>query len=305
MTTKGNAMTSRTLRASLALLAACLCLAAVATAGKRVDETRQVDADARITIDNLAGTIEVVGWDKKEVRILCELDPKAKKLEINGGKSDLKIKVKYPRKTRGNLKGSTLTVQVPRGCRLETQSVSTDVTVRDVDGEIEIDSVSGEITVDGKPATLEISSVSGVIEVEVESADVEINSVSGEIFVQGVRRRLAISSVSGDVEVKSEVLDTFVFNAVSGELDLAAEPAPDGRLDIDCHSGEVTLYLPADVNAEFEIDTFSGDIDDDFGHEARRTHKHGPGKELSFTQGDGSASIDISIFSGEVRIVKR
>ena len=298
-------MTARTLRTSLALLAACLCLATVATAGDRVDESRQVDADARISIDNLAGTIEVVGWDRNEVRILCELDPKAKKLEINGGKSDLEIKVKYPRKVRGDIKGSTMTVQVPRGCRLETQSVSADVTVRDVDGEIEIDSVSGEITVSGKPGTLEISSVSGVIEVEVESDDVEIDSVSGVIFVQGVRRRLAISSVSGDVEVKSGVLDAFAFNALSGELDLTAEPAPNGRWDIDCHSGEVTLYLPADVNAKFEIDTFSGDIDDDFGHEARRSHKRGPGKELSFTQGDGSARIDISIFSGEVRIVKR
>ena len=49
----------------------------------------------------------------------------------------------------------------------------------------------------------------------------------------------------------------------------------------------------------------SGDIDDDFGHKARRSHEHGPGKELSFTQGDGGAHIDISIFSGEVRIIKR
>jgi hypothetical protein len=287
------------------LLAACLCLAATATAGERIDETRPVDRDAEITIENLAGTIEVIGWDKAEVRILGELDPKAKKLEIKGDKDDLEIRVKYPRKIRGDLKGSTLTVQVPRGCRLQTESVSADVTVRGVDGGVEIESVSGEIAVGGGPATLEIASVSGMIEVDVASDDVEIESVSGDIFVQGARRRLAVSSVSGDVEVRSEVLDAFAFNAVSGELDLTARPAPKGRWDIDCHSGEVTLYLPGDVDAHFEIDTFSGDVDDDFGHEAERTSKYAPGKELSFTQGDGGASIDISVFSGDVRIVRR
>ncbi len=298
-------MIARTHRIPLALLAAGLCLAAVAMAGERVDETRQVNADARIRIESLAGTLEVVGWDRNEVRLQGELDPKAKKLEIKGGKGNLEIEVKYPRKIRGGVDGSKLTLQVPHGCRLHTETVSCDVSVHDVDGEIEIDSVSGEITVTGEPGKVEISSVSGVIELEVTADDVEIDSVSGEIFVQGVRRRLAISSVSGDVEVKADVLDAFAFNAVSGELDLTADPALDGRWDIDCHSGEVTLYLPADVSAEFEIDTFSGDIDDDFGHEARRTHKHGPGKELSFTQGDGSASIEISVFSGEVNLVKR
>lgn len=151
----------------------------------------------------------------------------------------------------------------------------------------------------------EIASVSGMIEVDAETGEVEIESVSGDIFVSNVSRRLSLSCVSGDVEIRSDILDDFDFNTVSGELELTARPAQGGRWEIDCHSGEVTLNLPSDVDAEFEIDTFSGDIDDDFGHKAERTSKYAPGKELSFTQGNGGARITVSVFSGEVRIVKQ
>jgi len=298
-------MTGRTTGPRIALLAICLCTAAIATAGERIDETHPVAKDAEIRINNLAGTIDVIGWDKSEVRIECELDPKAKKLEINGDENDLEIKVKYPRRTRGDLKGSEMTVHVPRGCRLETESVSADVSVDGVVGDVEIGSVSGEISVSGKPESLEISAVSGTIETDAETDDAEISAVSGDIFVTNVSRRLSVSNVSGDVEIKADELDAFAFNAVSGELDLTADPASRARWDIDCHSGEVTLYLPADVDAEFDIDTFSGDINDDFGHKAERTSRYAPGKELSFVQGDGGARIDISVFSGEVNIVKR
>ncbi|MBU0741092.1 DUF4097 domain-containing protein [bacterium] len=298
-------MSGRTIGLRLAMLAVCLCVATTATAGDRVDETRKVEKDAKISIDNLAGTIEVIGWDKHEVRIQCDLDPKAKKLEITGGEGDLGIKVKYPRKIRGEFKGSELVVQVPHGCRVETESVSADVSVRGVDGKVGIESVSGEIAVRGNPRSLEIASISGLIDVDAETDDVEIESVSGDIFLQNVRKRLSVSSVSGDVEIKAETLDTFSFNVVSGELDLTARPTQQGRWNIDCHSGEVTLYLPADVDAEFEIDSFSGDIDDGFGHEASRTGRYTPGKELSFTQGAGGARIKVSVFSGDVRIVKR
>ena len=288
----------------LAILLFGLFSAVTAIAGDRIDETRKVDADAEIHINNLAGTIDVIGWDKNEVRIEGELDDKAKKLEIKGDESDLSIKVKYPRKTR-NIRGSELIIHVPHGCRLETESVSCDVTVREVAGPVEIESVSGEITLTGKPESVEIASVSGMIEIDVETDEVEIESGSGDSFVSNGSQRLSLACVSGDVEVRSNILDTFEFNSVSGELDLTARPAPRGRWEIDCHSGEVTLNLPSDVDAEFEIDTFSGDIDDEFGHKAERTSKYAPGKELSFTQGDGGARITVSIFSGEVKINKQ
>ncbi len=296
-------VTPGTLR--LLILLAALLIASATAAGDKVDETREVDADAEIEINNLAGVIEVIGWDRDEVRVEGVLDDKAKKLVIDGDRGRLEIKVKYPRKIKGNLKGSELKIHVPRACDLQTESISADVDVRDVVGPVMIESVSGEISVAGAPATLKIEAVSGVIGLEAACDDIELEAVSGDIFIQRAGRRLTVSCVSGDAEIRAETLEDFEFNTVSGELDLTANPADGGRWNIDCHSGEVVLNLPADVDAEFDIDTFSGDIDDDFGHEAERTSKYAPGKELRFVQGDGGARINISVFSGQVEIKKR
>jgi DUF4097 and DUF4098 domain-containing protein YvlB len=288
------------------LTVAILCLAAgTALAGDTIDEKRSVDADARISLEILAGTLEIVGWDRNEVHIEGTLDPKAEKLEIKGGGSELEIVVKYPRRIRNINEGSQLTVHVPHGCRLEVQTISTEVTVAKVDGEVVVETVSGNVEVRDGPASLEISSVSGMVDVSVDTEEVEIETVSGRILVEGVKRELDVSTVSGETKINAGEIQEFSFNAVSGSLELRADPAANGRWEIDCHSGEIDLYVPADVDARFDIDSFSGDIDDDFGHKAKRTSKYAPGKELSFTQGGGSARIDISIFSGKVNIHKR
>lgn len=290
-----------------ALTAAVLCLAvgAVLAAGERVDEKRTVDADARITIEVLAGTLEIVGWDRKEVHVEGTLDPKAEELKIDGKGDELEIVVKYPRRVRNVNEGSRLTVHVPRGCRLRVETVSTDVSVAQIDGAVVVETVSGEIEVRDAPSSLEISSVSGTLDVDVDTGDVELETVSGTVLVEGARNELEISTVSGEVRINTGKLERFSFNSLSGALDLTADPVDGGRWEIDCHSGRIKLRLPADVDARFEIDAFSGDINDDFGHKAKRTSKYAPGKELSFVQGDGSARIEISIFSGEVNLIKR
>ena len=274
------------LKAIAALLAVSLLAVPAAFCGEKVDETRSVNSDAAISINVLSGDVTIIGWDKDEVKVTGTLDPKAKKFEISGDKKSMEFKVEYPRRTK-NIDGSTLKFMVPENCRLSVECVSAEIDIAKLTGPIGVESVSGDITVDCK------------------SPDVEIESVSGGITVDGVENRLDISIVSGEADITAGKLSEFSFNAVSGGLRLVADAAKDGDWEISCHSGDVVLLLPGDISAEFEIDTFSGDIDNAFGQKARRTSKYAPGKELFFTNGDGDANIEISVFSGEVRLEKK
>lgn len=281
-------------------------LAVPALAGGDIDEKRDVNSDAKIVVDNLAGSITVVGWDRKEVEIKGSLDEKADKLEIEGDRDDLEIKVKYPKKKNLNIKkGSVLEIRVPEGCRLELKGVSCDIDVSKFHGLLETENVSGDIRIVGDTAGITTSTVSGDVFIDTDTDVVEVSCISGYVEVRGVRGTLEVNMVSGEVEVHSDVLKNFSFNIVSGDLDIEVAPAADADWEINSHSGDITLRLPSDVSAEFDIEVFSGDIDNAFGPEARRTSKFAPGKELQFTAGSGSANIEISTFSGDIRLVQR
>lgn len=290
--------------AALALTA----FAAVAFAGDRdIDETHDVNRDAVVSIDNLAGSITIVGWDRDKVEIKGTLDRKADRLQVEGNRDELEVKVKYPKKKK-NLsirKGSVLEIRVPEHCSLELEGVSCDIDVSDFHGQLEAGSISGNIRVVGDTESIDVSTVSGDVYVESATDMVEIESISGFVEVKGVRKSLEISMVSGEAEVSCDELLEFSFNCVSGDLDIDATPAPGADWELECHSGELTLHLPKDLSAEFDIELFSGDVHNEFGPEARRTSKFAPGKELRFTAGDGEADIEISTFSGDIRLVRR
>ena len=285
---------------------ALLTLAAPVLAGSEIDETRDVNRDALISVDNLAGSITITGWDRDQVEIKGTLDKKAEELRIDGDRDKLSIEVAYPKRKNLNVrKGSVLEIRVPRNCRLELEGVSCDIDVSDFQGRIEAGTISGAVRVTGDTESVDVATVSGDVSVESETDAVEIESISGFVEVRGVRESLEISMISGEVEVHAGELKTFRFNCVSGDLELTAAPASGADWEIEGHSGDLTLRLPADLSAEFDIELFSGDLHNEFGPEARRTSKFAPGKELRFTAGGGDASVEISSFSGDVRLVRR
>jgi hypothetical protein len=68
-------------------------------------------------------------------------------------------------------------------------------------------------------------------------------------------------------------------------------------------SGDVRLILPSAQEAEFTAQTYSGDIDTDFGQPGGSSR--GPGKSFSFREGNNGASIRIESFSGDISISKQ
>ncbi len=297
----------KTRTALTALLGLAVALAAT-TAGaqtRKVDESRPADPTASVSINNLAGTLEIAGWDRDEVRLEGVLDAKVEKLEIEGDRQALSIEVKYKRNLKGPTDGTRLTLRVPRRCALEAVGVSCDVTVGELVGSVTVSTVSGELTLRGEPASASLATVSGDVDAEITTARLEVDTVSGDVRARGKLDDLEIATVSGDARIETGALRDFEFNAVSGQLILTADPVDGASWKIDTHSGDAILRLPAKIDATFDISAFSGDIQDGYGHKAERTSKHAPGRELRFTEGKGGARIGISVFSGDVKIVKR
>jgi DUF4097 and DUF4098 domain-containing protein YvlB len=93
--------------------------------------------------------------------------------------------------------------------------------------------------------------------------------------------------------------------STSGDLIVAGRLADDARLDFESMSGDVRVDLAGQVNAEFDVSSFNGDISNCFGPKPVRTDEYAPGTELRFRQGAGGARVRIKTFNGDVRLCNK
>ncbi|HPS78319.1 MAG TPA: DUF4097 family beta strand repeat-containing protein [Thermoanaerobaculaceae bacterium] len=261
-------------------------LAFPALAQVRVDETRQVAADATVTVENISGSLQLTGWSRNEVQVSGTLGRGLEKVDVSQSGNRLDIRVIYPHDCH-QCGGADLEIRVPAGCRLEVKAVSAEIEAGELSGEMRLESVSGTVTVSSSGPSL------------------RAKSVSGDVVIRAAGPRVEANTVSGTLTATLPTLQEGDFESVSGDIRIEAEIAAKGRVEAQTVSGDVELRLPATVGAGFEIHTFSGDIHNSFGPEARRTSQYGPGRELEFSNGNGSAQVYVKTLSGGVRLVKR
>jgi DUF4097 and DUF4098 domain-containing protein YvlB len=306
-----------------------------------VDRAVATQATGAVEISNISGSIRVVGWDRSEVRVTGTLGEGTERLDVTSSGDRVRVEVVIPRNAR-NVQASDIEVRVPARKNVTARGVSAGVAVSGVTGSVDAESTSGGVAVGGSPATVRAVSTSGEVELDVTAARVEASStsgnvriagnvretiaaesvsgnvevsapspellaksVSGDLIIAGTSRRLSAGTVSGDMEVRDARLQYGSFESVSGSLRFGGQLEPDAAINVQSHSGDVVLSLPSNLGARFEVSTFSGDIGNAFGGQPRRTDRYGPGQELRFTSGNGSALVTVKTFSGNVELQRR
>lgn len=274
-----------------------------APADEEIDRTLEMPADGLVFVENLAGSLEFVTWDRSEVQIRGEAGRSVDEIEIFSTGSGVQVRV-VNRKGERRIDGTDLYFRVPEKASVEAETVSADILVRGSRGDnIILRTVSGDLEVEASPQRLELNSVSGDVEYEGKVERASFETVSGEIVIVGAEGEVNASTVSGDVSLEGGEVSRGRFEAVSGDLILSLSLADGGRLACDSMSGDVKLSLPSSQQAEFTAQSFSGSIHTDFGKSVRVSR--GPGVVLEHREGENGARIRIESFSGDVSIRSR
>jgi hypothetical protein len=307
---------------SLALMLATVAVGS-ATAQQRIDETRSASPSGTVQITNTAGSVRVLTWNRNEVRVTGTLGRGTERLEFTGDGDQTTVRVVLPRNAR-NVDGSDLEVRIPARSGVMVTTVSADIEAAGIRGPVEARSTSGRVEVGAERApTLKASTVSGSIRLHGASTSVEAESVSGNVDIavatsqaraKTVSGRLALrdgsgsaeaSTVSGSATVEGGRFSRLTLSSVSGVLRFRGDLERGGMYHLNSHSGTIELRLPARVEADFEVSTFSGSVSNDFGPPAERVSRYGPGRELRFTTGGGGARVVAKTFSGSVRLSRQ
>ena len=276
-------------------------LAATAQA-REVDETIDAAAKGHVDISNVAGEINVEGWSRNSVRVEGTLGENVEELVLERDDDVVIVKVKVPRHSRNKI-SSEITVYVPEASSIDVSGVSADIDIEGVTGEQSLHTVSGDVRAEAH-AAIDAHSVSGDVRIEGDGKVMEVraNTVSGDVDVSGVNGEIAAEAVSGDVIVSAGTIERFAAETVNGDIELSGKLARGGMIAASSVNGDVDIRFDGPVSADFDIETFNGDIDCCFGPEPRRTSKYAPGLELEFSEGAGDGSVTIETLNGDINI---
>ncbi len=285
-----------------------ICAAAgAAWASQSVNETIPVAPGSEISVENLAGSLTIEGWDGGMLEVTGTLGDGVERLDIDVDEDgDVYLEVEFDEDYHGKQTRSTdLTIRMPADSPLSVETVSASISVSGVRGGLDLETVSGAIQIRGLPASLDIENVSGSVDVETAPPGSDVESVSGRIEIGSVMGDIDAENVSGDIVINGGTLGDASMETVSGNITCSAVPGPAGDVDMETMSGTITLLVDAGAVASYDLSTFSGAITNEIGPEPRRTSKYTPGKELSFNTGPGGPRISLESFSGAIKLLTR
>ncbi len=280
-------------------------MATATFAAENVNETLDAAADGEVTISNVSGSVEVHGWSRNQVEVTGELGSGVEELIFERDGDEVIIKVKLP--YRGSRSGSAeLLINVPEASSLQINTVSADIDIGDVHGELRLESVSGDITAEVFGPEIDAGSVSGDIEVQGDNQSIKarLHTVSGDIVAENLSGELRSETVNGEINVIKGSFARISGETVNGEIVFRVGLLEGGRLDAETVNGAVDVNFGGEVSARFDIETFNGNIRNCFGPEPVRTSKYAPGRELKFTEGSGEGRVTINTLNGSIGICK-
>ncbi|MBN1831387.1 MAG: DUF4097 family beta strand repeat protein [Deltaproteobacteria bacterium] len=300
--------------ALLAILTIVVCFPSLGWAWteEKIVETYPLESTGKVYLENISGDITVSSWDKNGIEITAtkrgrrERDFDDVTIHIRQIDGNIRIITRHDREFslfRSGAVSVFYEIIVPAKASVRVKSISGNVEVRKIGGFLNVETISGEIRVRLAESNVRCKSTSGDIDMEYIHGDAELESVSGEISIQEIQGSIEAGTVSGDIELDAfSYAEEIEMSSTSGDVKLRGELSPGGIYRLDLFSGNTKVIIPSDSNFEFSAKTFSGSIECDF--ELKMSGRLNP-RQVQGTVGKGGASINISSFSGNIRIIKQ
>lgn len=293
----------------------------------RVVQTIKVGPGGSLDLSNLAGHVRVTGNGGGEIRIEATKrvrhrdEDEARRIlqqlrvDITTVGGRVEVRTVYPPRTGGDRSRISASVDyeiaVPADAAVGVKTISGDVSVAKVNGEVRAEAVSGDVSVSATPSLAVAKTVSGNVTARDVStaASVTLGSVSGTVVANGLKARsLECGSVSGDVQLSNLQVERLQVKSVSGSIEFQAILARGGRYDLTSHSGNIRVVLASDIGFELDASTFSGSVRSDFPVTLRSGGDRGRGaatRAIRGTYGDAGAILAVQTFSGTVVIARK
>jgi putative adhesin len=292
---------------------------------ERFSRKVKIGRDGRVSINNISGDITVTAGGGDEVSIEALKRTRGDQRELGevrilvderAGRVDVRTDYGSDRGFRNNNSRVSVdfTIVLPATASIDVKSISGSVKVTGVRGAVRAESISGNVTTADTPKVETAKSISGNVTLSgiAIDGDLSAGTVSGTVTAKGVKAHaLELGSVSGDMVVTDVTCDRLNAKSVSGGFEYTGAITRGGVYDVNVHSGTVRFVLSNPSGFELSASTFSGSIRSDLpltigGDRDSNARRRGVNnRSMRATFGDGSATLTLRTFSGNIVIEKR
>jgi hypothetical protein len=295
---------------------------AAATDNPPMEKAVATDARPTVSFCVTEGSVNVRGWQRNEVRAMVEdgkVGFKIMKRNAENAAAWLRVIGFDPKETvkpgMGKrdecLSGSNIEIEVPYGTFVDVQSR------RDADFKIEsvaktkVQNLNGEVLIRDIREEAEISSLAGNIVVEDSVGKIQLKSFSGNVY--GIRLKplnysdsLNVKSESGNVTLQDIAHANIVAGSSNSNLNYFGELVSGGVYKFSTVSGAVTMFLPLKSSFQFNATLSAGGrFQSLFPIKTTKETKPGQASRFVGTYGTGDATVNITTYSGALRLKKQ
>jgi len=197
-----------------------------------------------------------------------------------GGGTPTHVKFGVEARTAGDptLPNAEWDITVPRGARVWIKMIDGQLDVAGVTGELELYTVRGEIRVHDVAGVTSIESIDAPVTVSGARGDLRVRGSRGAVKLEGIKGTASVATVSGPVTITSCTIDGRV-ETIGGEITVTGGSLNGALMELQTHSGAITLALDARQTPLLDLSTRAGPVQ---GDPLKGSAKHGQLSARSF-----------------------
>jgi len=250
--------------------------------------------------------LRIRGWDKDSIVLTGTIPAGAKFGGGFGGRpGGMSAGAKWYLENPSGEAAGKLELRVPEGARVWAKSGSADIDASGMTGGLDLNIVGGSVHVSGTPHELNVESMDGRVTIDGKPAWLRVKTATGDITVMGGSEDAGLTTVSGTIRVAAGTYERLRVESVTGSAIFGGDLAHGASLDVNTHSGAIELRVPRKLDADYDIATVAGSIENRLTSRPAVPGREGRGQEIGFTTGNGGARVYVRSFKGSILLLAR
>ncbi len=265
-------------------------LAASPARAERIEKHFPVQGKPKITLRNSSGRIQVKAWTKNEVLVAWTNSSGKSVVETEQAGNRVELISRPVDESNVTEDKTDFDITVP---------IESELNVRTDSGNVTVESVHGDMTFDTVDANLQLSDVNGYLMVK---------TLDGSLVCTRCSGKLEANSISGNVQMLDPSLESVRVQTSSGNILFDGSFLSRGIYIMKNFSGTIEVHFSSNDSFDVNATSLKGRVVNQalFKPDAHGSHPSTKwGQSLFGTMNEGHAKVELSSFSGTIKILQR